>query len=633
MLTTDREQGRIPNSRIANLNTPSLTLNPRFTADLHTGKISVVGGHGAAQPVRRLTVKQCEALYWSQRLCRCAAAVSGKMRITSAELLDIMRPLTEDGFVRVEEAGKDHDCRVAEPAQTLSVLWHEAVKRHSARPLIIHDDCGILTYFEAEDIVSALAARLLSAGIGKGDRVAVYSPMHPEAILLFWAAAHLGAVFVPLDSTLPQKALEPLIEAVNPSIVFCSPASRNAISGLGKASCVVFDGTGGCPAPPASSVFSSWLNETEGGCRPDPAVGSDDAAVILFTSGSTGAPKGVVLSHGALYRSAALMAQAYNWRPEDVLISLGELHTMSGLRNPCVAALHAGCSFVISAPDRRINALAVGEDIRRRGATIISTVPAMLRQLIRFRGRIGRKTLSALRFVLSTGSTLPETLIEEFRSAYGLPVYNYYGLTETAGLCIGVLPDIPEPANETIGIPLDCIARIANSRGETLNHGEVGELHIYSANLMSCYYRDRGRTEGVLTDGWLFTGDLAYRRADNAVVLAGRMDETFKDDRGEFISPSEIERTLELHRRVAEAAVCSYEAPEGGRLLAAFIVPDVHQADTLELIDELRRHILNLLGPRKAPHRFFVTEALPRGSNGKILRKKLKERCLEDDCS
>jgi len=491
-----------------------------------------------------------------------------------------------------------------------------AVSIHGPSPLIVFDDGSAMSYAEAASLSRDIAGRLQASGVGRGDRVVSVSAASAEAALVFWASMSTGAIFIPLDSAIPPEKLGRILKRTAPKALFMAPdyPDKAALAGFNTVSYRT-DGEG------ADGIkgFSEWLQEGGGELELEEVSPADDA-VVLFTSGTSGEPKGVVLSHGALCASGKLMADAYRWGPEDRLLSTGDFHTMSGLRNSCVAAMHAGASFIIAPHAERSNAVSAAALMERLGATILCTVPAFLAQFTRFAEKVPKGFAKGLRHAMCTGTSLPTAAEEAIERLYGVPVLNYYGLTETSGICIGVLPGMEKEYRGTIGVPLGSTMIKIDAQGLA----ESGELLIKTDNLMSRYYGEPDGGEAV-TEGWYRTKDLCRIRPDGSIELIGRIDDAFKDQRGELVHPTEIEKALEGCSRVLEAAVCGFDNEDGRPGTAAFIVLKEKGCDERAIAHELRHEALRALGPRRTPALFRFVDALPRGTNGKILRRRLRE--------
>jgi radical SAM protein with 4Fe4S-binding SPASM domain len=505
---------------------------------------------------------------------------------------------------------------------TIPALWAAATEEHAQRPLLVSaQDAGMFTYGDAREVVARVASALWTHGARKGDRVCVCSPLHTEAVLLFWACAIAGVVFVPLDSQLPPDVLAGIIARAQPRVVFCDRVSARKLPGVSPDDIVVFDDEE--PATDGPELFTAWIDA--GGEQPtDADVQPSDAAAVLFTSGTTGQAKGVVLSHGALTRSGRLISDTYQWRTSDVLLSLGDLHAMSGLRNPCIAALHAGCSFVVAPVASRSNALLVAECVKAHRVTILGSVPAVIRQFNDVSARVEDGSLSSLRQVLSTGSALSPDVAAKFERNFHIPVLNYYGMTETTGICIGVPPGMAGPCAGTIGVPLCRDIRIESEDGVPVAPGRIGELLVSADTFMTGYYAEPEATNSVLKDGWYRTGDMVRRDDSGYITLVGRKGDAIKDTRGEWVHPIEVEVALERHGLVHSAGVCRYADPDGQEQLAAFVVPSGQVADRESFVFELRRHLLAEVGSHKTPARFHIVAELPTGTNGKLLRRELR---------
>ncbi|MCC6503368.1 MAG: acyl--CoA ligase, partial [Deltaproteobacteria bacterium] len=263
-------------------------------------------------------------------------------------------------------------------ADTVAALFERAAGLHAGSPLIFFDDASSLSYAEALILAHRVAAGLSAMGVASGDRVVSISGASAEAALVFWGSMLSGAVFVTIDRTTEPEKLARALEKAGPRVVFAGPEYAGwAVSCGFKAVSYQPSSDGACPA--GAELFSSWLSAAPDSCDRRLVAPGDDA-VIIFTSGTTGEARGVVLSHGALAGSGRLMTEAYGWGPGDRLLSAGDFHSMSGLRNPLVAAPFAGASFIVAPHAVRANASACSELMARLSATILCTVPAFLAQ-------------------------------------------------------------------------------------------------------------------------------------------------------------------------------------------------------------------------------------------------------------
>jgi acyl-coenzyme A synthetase/AMP-(fatty) acid ligase len=441
-----------------------------------------------------------------------------------------------------------------------------------------------------------------------------------EAVLLFWAAVQVGAVVVPLDPELPAEAAGELLPRVSPSLLLVDSARFGRLP-PGSFRAVLVDEN--APPPSGAVTLSNWFSDEDlerDRAAPDRRLACEPAAIV-FTSGTTGRQKGVVLDHGALANSGRIMARSYEWSPRDVLLSTGDLHTMSGLRNPTVATACAGSAAVVPAAESRRGPLAVADCANRHRVTLLTTVPAALRGLLKAADRLQPGSLCALRAVLSTAARLPEELRASFEGRFRVPVLDYYGLTETAGFCAGRLPRSGSCAIASIGRPVDALFRLVDENGVDAAEGSSGELWIQSANLTSGYLDDPEATGAAFSGRWYRTGDLAVRNPDGSYSLVGRLREIIKNSHGEIVAPAEIEDALMSHPGVVDAGACAVSGGDGREKLLAFAVPQSGcggDADAERLSVELRRYLLARLGPKRAPADVFVRKNLPRNSNGKL---------------
>lgn len=462
--------------------------------------------------------------------------------------------------------------------------------------------------------VHSAAGQLRGLGLQSGDRALFRGDQGLPAFVAFWAAVANGASLVPVDPTWPAPMCRRILERIEPRLTIIESSNEDSpwLAASASTHLVPIDQEGRV-AGIASGTFAL------------PEVPGSAPAACLFTSGSTADPKAVVLSRDALLRSGALVVESFGWSRDERLLNLADPHTMSGLRNAFLAAPLGGMRWVCSPRSGRADIFSLLELLRHVSADRIVAAPLLLRHINLLGERVPMDLFSSTRAMYCTGTDLHATEVQRFHARFNVPVINYYGLTETVGLCLTQRLEHWRPDDASIGYPVGCEIRIVDERGTRVPVGAAGELQVRQSCGMSGYFADRESTARILRDGWLCTGDLVRQRADGSVVIVGRLANFIKVPTTEKIHPREIEVVLEQHELVAEAAVCGLPDVAGGERIAALLVAKSANGSKGCSPGDIAQFVVERLGPARAPRAIRWVGSIPRGANGKIARARLSE--------
>ncbi|HZD61314.1 MAG TPA: AMP-binding protein [Xanthobacteraceae bacterium] len=474
----------------------------------------------------------------------------------------------------------------------------------------------ILTYAAFAARIAAAARALKSQlGIGRGDRVAILSTNHPDYLVLLYACARLGALLVPLNwrlavpeqvfilSDVSVKALvvEEGFAAVSPPLLEVLPDAR--VVGLDF-------------APAGGASLEQILAAGTGDGR-SASIDLSCPLLVVYTSGTTGRPKGAVLRQEALVWNAAMSQHMHALACDDHVLTVLPFFHVGGLNILTTPALQLGATVTIHprfAPDAALAAL--GED----RPTLTVLVPATMQALIEH-PRWHETDLSTLRAV-TTGSTLvPQPLIDAV-TARGVPVLQVYGSTETCPIAVYTPLGGDLSRGASTGLPgLHCEARIVDETGSEVARGTPGEIVVRGPNVFFEYWGNEAATGEVLRNGWYHTGDIGTRDDDGHFYVHDRKKNMIISG-GENIYPAEIERVLHEHPAVAEAAVIGCPDPKWQEVPVAYVV--TRKGMSVDA-DGLLRHVGTQLARFKIPRDVVFVDDLPRNALGKVQHFRLKE--------
>jgi long-chain acyl-CoA synthetase len=356
-------------------------------------------------------------------------------------------------------------------------------------------------------------------------------------------------------------------------------------------------------------------------CTPEPVrTGNDQVAALIYTTGTTGHPKGVMLTHRNLLFIAAVSSTLRGLTPADRAYGVLPISHVYGLASVMLGTLYAG-ACVCLAP--RFSATAMLRAIVHERLTILQGVPAMYARLLEL---AGSPVTSRLRFLYAGGSPLDPLLKQQVEKVFGIALHNGYGMTESSPTISQTRLDAPR-ADTSVGHVIDGVAvRIVDAGGADVAPGEAGEWWVRGPNVMAGYYREPAMTAATMRDGdWLNTGDMARQQPDGALFIVGRTKELIIRS-GFNVYPLEVETVLNAHPGVAQSAVVGRPAADGNEEVVAFI-----EADPAQRPDEaqLRAFLATQLSPYKCPSRIVIMDVLPAAATGKILKGRLKTMAAE----
>jgi acyl-CoA synthetase (AMP-forming)/AMP-acid ligase II len=449
------------------------------------------------------------------------------------------------------------------------------------------------------------AAALRALGVRPGDRVALALRSEPLYLELYFAAAALGAVLVPLNTRLAAPELEFQLADCRPRVLLRDPGVALGERGLEGLASLTHD------------EFVARLPERA--TPPELAPGGERAQVILYTSGTTGRPKGAVLPHRkTLYNT--LNAQRYlGLREGEVVVAPIPLFHSFGLKILSVPALFAGATLVLV---DRFDARGLPQLVARWGAALLGAVPVMYRRMLE--AGLEAPVLRGLRLAFSAGAPLDVDTIAAY-AARGVALVQGYGQTETSILCCLDPAHALERAG-SVGRPVDhCELRIADESGRALAPGRPGEIQVRGPIVMSGYWQRPEETAASRCDGWHRTGDLAVQDAEGFVTLVGRSRELYISG-GENVYPAEVERVLEQHPAIAEAAVVGVPDARWGESGRAYLVARASAQAPPPGAEQLRAWARERLAAYKLPRDIVWVEELPRTASGKVQKHVLLER-------
>lgn len=502
---------------------------------------------------------------------------------------------------------------VSTPNDLLS-LYQCAIEADHLKAVLHEADEAEPERFGSAALDSAIrhfSLQLFRLGVKPGSCVLYQGHQSVNALVSFWATVLIGGIFAPVDPEWPaylglkaQAKARPVVILADPE---CMPFWQENAS---------------VPVMCTSQVNVNPSAEDEAPAFPEPAIPPSSIAAYLFTSGSTGDPKAVMLSHAALAKSARLATQTFHWQQRETLVNLAEPHTMSGLRNGFLAAPLVGAEWAIRPAWARSSIFALIEFLTLSQPHRLVAAPVLLRHLNLLGDRLQLSALDRLAAFYCTGADLRSEDVKTFFKRHRVPVINYYGLTETVGLCLCQSPSDWSPEDDSLGKAVGCETRIDENASPAKG---TGELHIKQQLPMSGYLGDHSSTAMRFDGEWLKTGDLATQTPDGRIRLVGRIDSFIKTASTDRLYPQEVEAVLESHEKVLEAACLGVADHTGTERVTALVVVYGEDSERESLIRTLHDHTRHRLGIGRSPTHIRVVSKLPRTSNGKLQRNKLKD--------
>ncbi len=494
------------------------------------------------------------------------------------------------------------------------------------RPAIIFDGQTI-TFEELAERVNRLANGLSELGVGPGDRVATMQVNTNQCIEAYFAAAQLDAIYVPINFRAKTDELAQMLEIVQPTCLLLGERYLSLVPEGSRSSegIVLLDGE----ASGSHKSYEALLAESSPDQMHFPEAGDEDTTVIMFTAGTTGVPKGVMLTHDSF--SSYLLATV---EPADLDVEESNLITVpfyhiAGLQ-AALAAVYGGRTLVVMRQFEPEEWLRLAQENQANRAML---VPTMLKHLMEH-PKFSDYDLSSLRVITYGAAPMPlEVIREAIRRFPGARFINAFGQTETASTITMLPPDdhvldgSPEEIETklkrltSIGKPLDDVeVAIVDEDGQPVATGEQGEIIARGSRMMAGYWQEESATRDTMRGGWIYTGDLGYQDEDGYIFLSGRAKDFIKRG-GEMISPEEVEHVLRSHPELDDAAVIGVPDVEWGEEVRAVVVGRSDRVTEAEIIEFCRDKMAGYKRPRSV---IFVGE-LPRNVMGKLLKRDLRE--------
>ncbi len=497
-----------------------------------------------------------------------------------------------------------------------SIMLLDRVRRSAARTALVLLHEAEVTYQELGDRVQRTAALLRRAGIGPGDRVAFAAGNSLEVVEYLTATLHLGAVFVPLNTRLSAAELRFIVDDAGAALVVAD-APMAAVIDSDRPGAQTFVGLASSDALP-----DGWTPSTEavpaevGGLGPAADTSPDDLAVLMYTSGTTGNPKGVMISHGNMVATVQNLLLLNPMGPDSGMLAMAPLFHV-GAMALVLGTLATGGRVVIL---RAFDPKAVFDAIDTQPVTFTFGVPAML-QMMTTEPRFAESDLSRV-LLMCAGAPVPESLLHQYVER-GAKITQGYGLTESTAVVSLLEADLAAAKLGSAGMPYPLTAvQLRDPEGTVIDQAGVdGEIWVQGRNVVAGYW-NRPEETAALRDanGWLRTGDAGHFDADGFLYITDRIKDMLITG-GENVYPAEVEKVLAGHPAVAEVAVIGTPDERWGEVVTAVVV--TRPGTTIDL-EELQAYARQHLGGYKVPRRLFTSEALPRNASGKVLKRELR---------
>ncbi len=527
----------------------------------------------------------------------------------------------------------------------IPTLLTRTVERFPHRPALVYAGRR-WTYAQWYARMGRLADALSGLGVRPSDRVGFYMHTGEASVTTYFACQRLGAVAVPINFRLSPGEVAYIVQDSGARVLaYDQPLTENALA-VAKRVRVVHDyiccAEDGGAVPPGHHHFEALAEQTEtDGRTPRPDPMSEDRSALVYTSGTTGRPKGVMHSHGNDVAIAMNCVMEYSLSYRDTALHVAPLYHVGGMQAYFIPHLMVGAVNVIIG---RYDALGTLQTIQAERATTLFAVPTQIQEML-FHPRFAEFDVSSLRMITTGGAAIAAATMKRVIRELCPNVYNGYGMTE-ASLALLLHPEEAITHLGSCGKPTlitDCrIVPHVPGRDltpgaavepeelrepvETTQPDEVGQLIVRGPQTMLGYWNDPVETEHKIKDGWLYTGDLFSRDADGFYTFRGRTDDLIVSG-GENIYPREVEEVLYRCPGVKEAAVIGLPDQKWGSVITAFIVkgsPDL----TDEQVDDFCR-ASGGLAPFKRPRKIVFLDALPTNPSGKVLKRELAVRFVE----
>ncbi|WP_170006668.1 fatty acid--CoA ligase family protein [Bacillus fonticola] len=481
------------------------------------------------------------------------------------------------------------------------------------------------TYAQTNGASSLVGEALKKRGHEKGDHIAFLLGNTPHFVIGLYGVLRMGGVTIPVNPTYTPSECAYILQDADVSGIVCLdvllPLVEKVAPSLPHLKTIVV-----CPTSDEEIEIPDTLKEkalsvnallAEGGtgCAIEP-VEEDDVAIILYTSGTTGRPKGAMLTHRNVYSNARDVSDYLKMDENDRVIATLPMFHVFCLTVALNAPLMNGAMLLIVP---KFSPKAVFEVAREEKATIFAGVPTMYNFLYQHDDHT--EDFESLRLCVSGGASMPVALLKNFEKKFNVAISEGYGLSEASPVtCFNPLDRPRKPGSIGTSI-MNVENKVVNELGEEVPRGEVGELIVRGPNVMKGYYKQPEETAATLKGGWLYTGDLATQDEDGYFTIVDRKKDLVIVG-GYNVYPREVEEVLYDHPHIVEVAVIGVPHPEQGELVRAYIVkkdPELTEAEIIAYCQES-------LAKYKVPTEIEFLEELPKNTTGKILRRSLKEQ-------